>query len=170
MLPLCCRDGSRGSVFRASIELDPSTAEGWPCIAAHVFCLPRGRSVQEPCPPFLLSGGSRYCLFFVLAGPRLVCRALAARTFLHDPKRSYCPRRLCPRSRAAEDRMPSANEETTNKTNSWQSASPLCFFSLKIHQRGVQWKQGVGIYMMLYTSLLYNTTPIHCTPLPLHPL
>ena len=22
--------------------------------------------------------------------------------------------------------------------------------------------------MMLYTSLLYNTTPIHCTPLPLH--
>ena len=22
---------------------------------------------------------------------------------------------------------------------------------------------------MLYTSLLYNTTPIHCTPLPLHP-
>ena len=25
------------------------------------------------------------------------------------------------------------------------------------------------MYMMLYTSLLYNTTPIHCTPLPLHP-
>ena len=41
-----------------------------------------------------------------------------------------------------------------------------CF---KIHQRGVQWKQGVVIYMLLYTSLLYNTTPIHCTPLPLHP-
>ena len=39
---------------------------------------------------------------------------------------------------------------------------------LKIHQRGVQWKQGVVIDMMLYTSLLYNTTPIHCTPLPLH--
>ena len=39
----------------------------------------------------------------------------------------------------------------------------------KIHQRGVQWKQGVVICMMLYTSLFYNTTPIHCTPLPLHP-
>ena len=34
---------------------------------------------------------------------------------------------------------------------------------------GVQWKQGVVIYMMLYTILLYNTTPIHCTPLRLHP-
>ena len=41
--------------------------------------------------------------------------------------------------------------------------------SLKIHQRGVQWKQGVVIYMVLYTSWLYTTTPIHCTPLPLHP-
>ena len=38
-----------------------------------------------------------------------------------------------------------------------------------IPQRGVQWKQGVVIYMTLYTSLLYNTTPIHCTPDPLHP-
>ena len=41
--------------------------------------------------------------------------------------------------------------------------------SLKIHQRGVQWKQGVVIDMMLCYSLLYHTTPIHCTPLPLHP-
>ena len=40
---------------------------------------------------------------------------------------------------------------------------------LKIHQRGVQWKQGVVICMLLCTSLLYKTTPIHCTPLPLHP-
>ena len=40
---------------------------------------------------------------------------------------------------------------------------------LKIHQRGVQWIQGVVICMMLSTSLLYNTTPIRCTPLPLHP-
>ena len=38
-----------------------------------------------------------------------------------------------------------------------------------IPQRGVQWKQGVVIYMMLYTSLLHNTTPIRCTPLRLHP-
>ena len=41
--------------------------------------------------------------------------------------------------------------------------------TFKIHQRGVQWKQGVEMCMMLYTSLLYNTTPIHCTPLRLHP-
>ena len=41
--------------------------------------------------------------------------------------------------------------------------------SLYIPQRRVQWKQGVVIYMTLYTSLLYNTTPIHCTPDPLHP-
>ena len=39
----------------------------------------------------------------------------------------------------------------------------------QVHQRGMQLKQGVVIYMMLYTSLSYNTTPIHCTPLPLHP-
>ena len=35
--------------------------------------------------------------------------------------------------------------------------------------KGVQWKQGVVIHMTLYTSLLHNTTPIHCTPDPLHP-
>ena len=35
---------------------------------------------------------------------------------------------------------------------------------VKIQQRGVQWKQGVVIRMMLYASLLYDTTP-H----PLHP-
>ena len=46
---------------------------------------------------------------------------------------------------------------------------PVQKLSIKIHQRGVQWKQAVVIYMMLYTSLLYDTTPIHCTPLPLHP-
>ena len=41
--------------------------------------------------------------------------------------------------------------------------------SVKIHQRGVQWKQGVVIYRICYTSLLYDTIPIRCTPLPLHP-
>ena len=40
---------------------------------------------------------------------------------------------------------------------------------LYILQRGVQWKQGVVIYMTLCTSLLCNTTPILCTPDPLHP-
>ena len=45
----------------------------------------------------------------------------------------------------------------------------LCIYTcLYILQRGVQWKQGVVVYIILYTSLLYNTTPIHCTPLPLH--
>ena len=39
----------------------------------------------------------------------------------------------------------------------------------KIHQRGVQWKQGVVVYTILQAVLLCNTTPIHCTPLPLHP-
>ena len=34
---------------------------------------------------------------------------------------------------------------------------------------GVQWKQGVVFCTVLPTSLLYNTTPIHCTPHPLHP-
>ena len=41
--------------------------------------------------------------------------------------------------------------------------------TIYIPQRGVQWKQGVVIYMMLCISLSYDTTPIHCTPLPLHP-
>ena len=43
---------------------------------------------------------------------------------------------------------------------------PLTF---TIHQRGVQWKQGVVVYIVLSAVLLYNTTPIHCTPLRLHP-
>ena len=42
-------------------------------------------------------------------------------------------------------------------------------FLFYILQRGVQWKKGVVNYMTLYTSLLYNTAPIHCTPDPLHP-
>ena len=33
----------------------------------------------------------------------------------------------------------------------------------------MQWKQGVVVYIMLYAVLLHNTTPINCTPLPLHP-
>ena len=41
--------------------------------------------------------------------------------------------------------------------------------NIYILQRGVQWKQGVVNYLILYTILLYNTTPIHCTPDPLHP-
>ena len=45
----------------------------------------------------------------------------------------------------------------------------LYYNKLYIPQRGVQWKQGVVVCMMLYTILLYSTTPIHCTPLPLHP-
>ena len=39
---------------------------------------------------------------------------------------------------------------------------------IKIRQRGVQLKQGAVICMLLFTSLLYDTSPIHCTPLPLH--
>ena len=40
-----------------------------------------------------------------------------------------------------------------------------------ILHREVQWKQGVVICMVFYTVLLYNTTPIHCTPIPLnHPV
>ena len=35
--------------------------------------------------------------------------------------------------------------------------------------KGVQWTQGVVIYMTLSTSCLCNTTPIHFTPDPLHP-
>ena len=38
-----------------------------------------------------------------------------------------------------------------------------------ILQRGVQWKQGVVVYMMLDTSSLYDTTTIHCTPPPTAP-
>ena len=41
--------------------------------------------------------------------------------------------------------------------------------SITFCKGGVQWKQGVVICMVLYTSLLYATTPIHCTPLRLHP-
>ena len=40
---------------------------------------------------------------------------------------------------------------------------------VKIHQREVQWKQGVVFCMILHTSSLRSATPIHCTPLRLHP-
>ena len=46
----------------------------------------------------------------------------------------------------------------------WQ----VCYISRFI-KGGVQWKQGVVFCMMLHTILLYCTTPIHCTPLRLHP-
>ena len=38
-----------------------------------------------------------------------------------------------------------------------------------IPQTGVQWKQGVVVHIVLCAVLLYNTTPIHRTPLRLHP-
>ena len=40
---------------------------------------------------------------------------------------------------------------------------------IKIHENGVQWKQGVVVYIILQAVLLYDTTPTHCTPLRLHP-
>ena len=43
------------------------------------------------------------------------------------------------------------------------------YIGLHSAKGGVQWKQGVVTCMTLYTSLLYSTTPSHCTPLPLHP-
>ena len=52
------------------------------------------------------------------------------------------------------------------KTVEWKESNPV---SSRFIKGGVQWKQGVVICMMLYTSLLYHTTPIHCTPLRLHP-
>ena len=58
------------------------------------------------------------------------------------------------------------NTSSNSNDNSSNDSSDRRF---KIHQRGVQWKQGVVICMVLYTSFLYNTTPIHCNPLPLHP-
>ena len=54
----------------------------------------------------------------------------------------------------------------SNSQQSTERSAPQVF---KIHQRGVQWKQGVVIYMTLYTSLIHKTIPIHCTPLALHP-
>ena len=41
---------------------------------------------------------------------------------------------------------------------------------IKIHQRGVQWKQGVVVHIKLKAVLLHNTTPIHCTPSDCTPL
>ena len=44
------------------------------------------------------------------------------------------------------------------------TAGDLTPRALKVHQRGAQWKQGVAIYMTLYTSFI-----IQCYPNPLHP-
>ena len=41
--------------------------------------------------------------------------------------------------------------------------------ALKIHQRGVQWKQGVVVYMMSYTSLLHNATQSTAPPFAEYP-
>ena len=53
-----------------------------------------------------------------------------------------------------------------NRAGAMRDNELFGFKRIKIQQRGVHWKQGVVIHMMLYTSLLYNTTPIHCTPPP----
>ena len=45
----------------------------------------------------------------------------------------------------------------------------IMIYSRFIKGGGVQWKQGVMICMVLHTSLQYDTTPVHCTPLRLHP-
>ena len=57
----------------------------------------------------------------------------------------------------------------SNTTQTYAFQGRRCLARFYIPQRGVQWKQGVVTCTMLYTSLLCNTTPIHCTPLPLHP-
>ena len=62
--------------------------------------------------------------------------------------------------------MPSIPSQHCGRT--WDARN-VFVLSLYILQRGVQWKQGVVICMVLYASLLCNTTPIHCTPHPLHP-
>ena len=49
------------------------------------------------------------------------------------------------------------------------SMGPLGHGKFKIHQRGVQWKHGVVVYIRLQAVLLCNTTPSHYTPLRLHP-
>ena len=52
----------------------------------------------------------------------------------------------------------------------WRSpTSARCPSDFYILQRGVQWKQGVVVYIILWAVLLYNTTPIHCAPLRLRP-
>ena len=58
---------------------------------------------------------------------------------------------------------------TSCRSHALSTSSRLRVRALYIPQRRVQWKQGVVLYMMLCTLLLYDTTPIHCTPLPLHP-
>ena len=47
---------------------------------------------------------------------------------------------------------------------------PLFYLPIKFYilQRGMQWKQVAVICMVLFAMLLYNTTPIHRTPIPLH--
>ena len=65
-----------------------------------------------------------------------------------------------------------ANDDNTNATTTTTITTTTTTTTTKtfyILQRRVQWKQGVVICMVLYTILLDNTTPIHWTPLPLHP-
>ena len=45
----------------------------------------------------------------------------------------------------------------------------LYYIPREVAQREVQWTQGVVMYMMLYASSLYNTTPIRCIPPPTAP-
>ena len=42
-------------------------------------------------------------------------------------------------------------------------------FSQDSSKGGAVEKQGVVVYIILHIALLNNTTPIHCTSLPLHP-
>ena len=65
--------------------------------------------------------------------------------------------------------VPRRHRPAARQRDAPRAAGQACPPYLYILQMGVQWNQGVVIYMTLYTSLLYSTTPIHCTPDPLHP-
>ena len=88
---------------------------------------------------------------------------------LHSPVNSRIFSEIAVRTKQASCRLSwkSAFSRSLQQT-SVGNRSPYPLLST-FCKGGVQWKQGVVVYMTLYTSLLYNITPIHCTHLPLHP-
>ena len=54
-----------------------------------------------------------HCLLFVLVSALASLPRACGEDFSHDPKRSYCPSRLCPRSHAAEACRSQRKEEET---------------------------------------------------------
>ena len=94
-------------------------------------------------------------------------------------KHSLLLQKRLPCNRAAEITIQALTWHSEGLSSKGLSFSEECFFtdtgmsrspcSSTFRKGGCSGNRCVVVYMLLHASLSYNTTPIHCTPDPLHP-